>query len=299
MFEVIVIGGSSAGLSAALTLGRARRRAIVFDDGKPCNRFSHASHGFLTRDGVHPADLLALGREQLARYETVALRNARVTAVESVEGGFRVATGTGDPVQARALLLATGIQDVLPQIDGLEPLWGASVFHCPYCDGWEVRDQPLAVYGADKPAFHKALMLTQWTDKLTLCTDGAPDLNQEQRATLQRHNVRIIDQPVTRLQATGDRLEQIVFADGSALDCAALFISPKMKHRTPFAEMLGCALTEQGYVQADAQGRTSVPGVYAAGDLASPMRSVANAVAQGAAAGAGINADMIMAAAGV
>lgn len=299
MFEVVIVGGSSAGLSAALVLGRARRRVLVFDDGKPCNRFSHASHGFLTRDGVNPAELLAIGREQLARYETVTLRNARVTAIAQGEGGFSIESDSGELVQARTVLLATGIKDVLPELPGIEVLWGASVIHCPYCDGWEVRDQPVAVYVTNATAFHRATMLRQWTDKLTLCTGGEASLNDEQRAALARLGVLIIDQPVARLEANGDRLERIVFADGSTLDCVALFVSPKMEHRTPFAERLGCALTEQGYVQTDHLGRTSVPGVYAAGDLTSPLRSVANAVAQGSAAGAGINADMITADAGL
>ena len=297
MFEVVIIGGSSAGLSAALVLGRARRSALVFDDGKPCNRFSHASHGFLTRDGIPPAELLALGRADLARYDTIALQNARVTAVAHVDGGFSIQAETGETVQARTLLLATGIKDVLPDLPGIEPLWGASVFHCPYCDGWEVRDQPLVVYGSSNVAVHKALLLTQWTDKLTLCTGGAADFTDDQRAMLATRNVRIVEQPVARLEASGDHLERIVFADGSTLETVAMFVSPRMEHRTTFAADLGCALTEQGYVQADAQGRTSVPGVFAAGDLTSPMRTVANSVAQGAAAAAAINIDLVMAAA--
>lgn len=294
MFDVIVVGGSSAGLSAALTLGRARRKTLVFDDGQPCNRFSHASHGFLTRDGVAPGELLQIAREQLHLYNTVEFCAGTVQAIASSADGFEVETAAGDHYAARKVLLATGLKDVLPAIPGIEALWGSSVFHCPYCDGWEVRDQPLVVMGSTPATFHQTMMVHHWSPHLTLCTNADWNPSPEQRQLLDKNGISLNEKPIARVEGENGQIQQIVFADGSALSCKAMFIHPEAQHRTPFAEMLGCAVNEQNRVQVDVLGRTSVSGVYAAGDLANPMRSIAASVAQGAAAGAGINYDLIV-----
>lgn len=294
MFEVIIVGGSSAGLSAALVLGRARRRVLVYDHGQPCNRFSHASHGFLTRDGVAPADLLAIGREQLAPYTTVDIRSAVVNAVYRHEGGFRVETADGEHADARKVILATGIRDQLPALEGIEQLWGKSVFHCPYCDGWEVRDQPLVVYGEDEGLYHQAHMLLQWSRLLTVCTGGKLAIAPEQRAFFARHNVHVIETPIARLEGTDGNLAHMVFGDGSTLDSRVMFIRPIRQQHYPLVAMLGCAINENGVVQIDALGRTSVESIYAAGDLSNSIRSVAASVAQGSSAAAGVNYDLIM-----
>lgn len=288
MLDVMIVGGSSAGLSAALVLGRARRRVLVFDDGKPCNRFSHASHGFLTRDGVAPADLVGIAREQLQPYESVTLINATAAQVGVVEGGFSVTTAAGDVHTARKLLLATGLTDTLPAIDGIGQFWGRSVFHCPYCDGWEVRDQPIVVYNDSETALHQIMLLDQWTKRLTLATGGTNKLTDEERARIQKHGIRIIDTPATRVEG-GEKIERVVFADGSVVECAAMFVRLVSEQRTTFPRDLGCAFTAQGLVQVSAAAETSVPGVYAAGDIANPARSVALAVGQGATAAFHIN----------
>lgn len=291
MYDVVIVGGSSAGLSAALALGRARRRVVVLDSGKPCNRFSHASHGFLTRDGVAPSELVQIARDQLKPYETVEVRDEMVTQITREGSGFRVETEAGDTLTSRRVLLATGLKDELPSIPGLEPLWGKSVFHCPYCDGWEVRDQPLVVHGGGEMGFHRVKMLRQWTDQLTWCTDGEA-IAEDRRDLLTRHGVSVIETRLVAVEATGEQIERIVFEDGSTLPLKAMFVAPKNTHPMPFAEQLGCKVNERGMIEIDLLGKTSVPGVYAAGDLSTPFRSVAVAVSQGYCAGAGINADL-------
>jgi thioredoxin reductase len=293
MLDAVIVGGSSAGLSAALILGRSLRNAVVIDDQKPCNRFSHASHGFLTRDGIQPSELLRIGREQLAYYPSVVLKTATVLRIEKGDDGFDITSSDGSHLQSRTVLLATGLHDALPQLPGIESLWGKSVFHCPYCDGYEVRGKALAVYGVDDTSMHLVLMLRHWTDNLTLCVGGGWKPTAAQCDRLTRFGIRIIEQPIAALESMSTQLQALRFVDGTSLSCDALFIRPKTTHRTPFAHDLGCKVDGNNLVQVDLRGRTSVEGVYAAGDLSSPMRSVAIAVAQGAAAAYGINAELI------
>lgn len=293
MFDVAIIGGSNAGLSAALVLGRSMRRVLLLDDGRPCNRFSQASHGFLTRDGVAPAELGQIAREQLRRYTTVEPVQATATAVSGSDGAFTVDTSAGATYRARKLLLATGIRDILPPLPGIESFWGTSVFHCPYCDGWEVRDQPLAVYADSTAAFHQATLIQHWASQLTVFTGGAEVFDAAQAALLAKHGIQVLTTPVAALEGDGGQLTGVRLADGTVHACRAMFVRPGMAQRMTFAQDMGCALTPSGHVQVDVLGRTSVAGVYAAGDIASPMRSVALAVAQGSAAGAGVNHALI------
>ncbi len=293
MLDVVIIGGSSAGLSAALVLGRSVRDVVVIDDQQPCNRFSHASHGFLTRDGTPPADLLHLAREQVRQYPSVAFKTATALRVEKIgAGGFAITSSDGSRLSARMVLLATGLHDELPTLAGIEPLWGKSVFHCPYCDGYEVRGQAVAVYGADDTALHQVKLLRNLTENLTLCTGGIWTPTTAQRAQLDRSGVHVVEQPIAALESTDTHIHAIRLADDTLIRCDALFIRPKTTQRSPFARELGCTMTATDLVEVDVRGRTSVDGVYAAGDLASPMRSVALAVAQGAAAAYGINAAL-------
>ena len=293
MLDVVIVGGSSAGLSAALVLGRSLRDVVVIDDQKPCNRFSRASHGFLTRDGVPPAELLQIAREQLERYPMVTLKRATALHIEKRDTGFEITSSDETTLHTRRVLLASGLHDELPQLEGIEALWGKSVFHCPYCDGYEVRGQAIAVYGTDEASLHLVMMLRNWTDRLVLCAADVQDIPAELCEKLTRHGIKVIEQPVAALESTGTQLQALRFVDGTSLACDALFIRPKTSHRTTFAFDLGCKVNEHNVVQVDLRGRTSIQGVYAAGDIASPMRSVAIAVAQGAAAAYGINADLI------
>ena len=293
MLDAVIVGGSSAGLSAALVLGRSLRDAVVIDDQQPCNRFSHASHGFLTRDGAHPAELLRIAHEQLQRYPSVALKAATALHIEKKDAGFEIVSSDGSTLQARTVLLATGLSDDIPPLEGIQGLWGKSVFHCPYCDGYEVRGRAIAVLGVDEGALHQVMLLRNWTDNLTLCITNGWAPTEAHRDKLTRSGIRVVEQPIATLESAGTQLRAIRFADNTSLACDALFIRPKTAHRTSFARDLGCQIDEGDVVRVDLRGRTSTEGVYAAGDISSPMRSVAIAVAQGAAAAYGINADLV------
>jgi thioredoxin reductase len=288
--DVVIVGGGPAGLNAALTLGRARRQVLLVDSGQPRNRPAEAVHGFLTRDGLPPAELRRIAREQLAPYPSVQVRDTEVLDVRIVGepgGGFLVTLAEGSVTRARRLLLATGLADQLPPIDGLAELWGKSVLHCPYCHGWEVREQTLAVLGSDPRAIQLAAHLTRFSPDVALCTNGAP-LDAESRQLLAGLGVAVRTEPIQRLDGTGGRLRQIVFAAGPPLDRQAAFVRAPYRQRSDLPARLGCALLEDGTVGVDDLGRTSVPGVYAAGDLARrPSLPFATAqVVMAAAAGA-------------
>jgi len=297
-YDVIIVGGSNAGLSAALMLGRARRHVLVCDTGKPVNAPAHAAHGFFTRDGTPPADLLAIGRAQLRPYPTVDLRQIATTGAARDEhgGGFLVTLADGTTAHARAILLATGATAIFPLIAGIVERWGVSVNSCPYCHGYEVRDEPLAAYGNGDMGFHYVLMIAHWSDDLVLCTDGPAELTQEQRRTLASREIRVIEEKIIRLEGAGQGLEQIVFADGTRLPRRALFLHSPMRQHSDLAAQLGCQHIPDGSVQVDRQGLTSVPWVYAAGDMTHLQGQVlALAVAEGAMAAAMLNNALIFA----
>jgi thioredoxin reductase len=294
MKDVVVVGGGAAGLSAALVLGRSRRRTLVVDDGLPRNAPSPAAHSVFTRDGTPPAELRRIARDQLLPYDTVELRHGNVVSVSRDDVGFAILLGDGTEVGARRVLLALGVRDVLPEIEGFGALWGRGVLHCPYCHGWEVRDEPLALYADGPVAMEMAPLLLQWSRDLLLCTGGRGGLAESERETLIGAGVRIVDAPVQRLEGDG-RLERVVFADGSVEPRRALFVRPAQALASDVPVQLGCELTEAGLILAGADRQTSIPGVYAAGDAASPMQQILVAAAAGAEAAMMINRDLVRA----
>jgi thioredoxin reductase len=268
-----------------------RRHVIVFDTGQPCNRFSHASHGFLTRDGVAPAELLQISRDQLTQYTTITLRSEAVTEIVPQTDSFRVETGT-DSFSARKILLATGLRDELPPLRNIAQFWGRSVFHCPYCDGWEWRDQPLAIYGNGDFVLHMAKLVRNLTADLVVCTGEAATFSAADRQLLLANQIQIIETPVERLEGKGEQLESIVFADGARLARRALYVRPKLTQHADLAAQLGCIVTDAGFVQVDAMMRTSVAGIYAAGDMTTMFRQVLIAAAHGATAASALNLEL-------
>jgi thioredoxin reductase len=288
MYDVVIVGGGPAGLSAALVLGRARRNVVVVDAGKPRNAASHHAHGVWTRDGTPPLELLAIARAQLAPYDTVQVRHDTVLSARVVGDRCLVALAGGALIEARRLLLATGVSDVVPPIDGAQELWGRGVHHCPFCDGWEVRDRPWAVYADGSDAMEFLPTVLGWTRNVTLCTDGPSRLSREERDRLVRHGVTIEETRLLRLRGD-ERLESIELVDGRILVCDALFVHPTIRSQSPIVAQLGCVLTDAGMIEIGPDHQTTVEGVFAAGDAASKVQQVVVAAAAGAAAAISMN----------
>jgi thioredoxin reductase len=285
--DVIVVGGGPAGLSCALVLGRCRREVLVIDDGHPRNAASAAAHGYFTRDGASPAELLAAGRAELAPYG-VEIRDDTVVRAEREGDGFVLTTGAGARHRAHKLVLATGLTDELPAVPGADAMFGKSLFHCPYCDGWEVRDRPLAVIGRGEKAVQLALGLTTWSPDLILCTDGWNRFTRPQRASLAGHRIAIRTEKIAAFQHTDGRLEAIQFQRGEPVAREAAFFQGRCRPRSPLAAQLGCEFTRSGAVVTRSFERAS-GGLYVVGDASRDVHFIAVAVAEGVRAAYAIN----------
>jgi thioredoxin reductase len=293
MYDVIIVGAGPAGLSAALMLGRSRRRVLVCDSGRPRNAASHAMHGYLSRDGVAPREFLSIARGELAQYDTVELRDILVTgAACRADGRFHVTLADGSEHTSRKLLIATGVADNLPDIPGFAELYGRSVFHCPYCDGWEVRDQPLAIYGRGARGLGLSLELTGWSRDLVLCTDGPAEIDDEGRARLARNGIGLREARVLRLEGR-ETLERVVFADGDPLPRRALFFTTGQTQQSELALALGCEFNDKGTVRTGKYESTHLPGLYVAGDASRAVQWVVVAASEGAEAAFAINTDLL------
>ena len=290
-WDCIVVGGGAAGLSAALVLGRARRTALVVDGGAQSNLPSHGIGGLLGHDGRSPAAFYTLGRDQLAAYPSVTLRTGTVVTGRRRNGHFELDIDDGTRHGARRVLLATGMEYRHPSVRGLDERWGRSVFHCPFCHGWEVQDRVLGVLDKGPPGVHRALLLRIWSDDVTLLTNGPSELDDEERRRLGAAGVVVDERPVAELCGLDDTLTAIRFADGGERPCAGLLVPVTLHQRSSLAAELGARAADPGQiavdaVDIDAMFQTSAPGVLAAGDLSCQMPSVANAVAAGSNAAA-------------
>lgn len=289
VYEVIVVGGGPAGLNAALILGRCRRRVLLCDAGQPRNAKSQALHGFLSRDGIPPLELLEIGRQQLRPYESVELMATEVVEARRLDEGFEIVVGDGTRHRCRMLLLATGVTDKLPAIDGIDAFYGRSVFHCPYCDGWEWRDQPLAVYGGGHLGMSLALELTVWSQNLVLCTDGPAELSSKHRQRLADHGIPIREERIAGLEGNEGMLERIVFASGVRLPRRAIFFNTGFHQSCGLATGLGCDLTDKEVVPTGTYETTPIPGLFVAGDASRHVQLAIVAAAEGVKAAFAIN----------
>jgi thioredoxin reductase len=291
-FDVIVIGGGAAGLSAALVLSRARRTVLVVDSGTPRNAPAAHMHGFLSRDGLPPGDLLAIGREEVRGYGGKIVEGAVTGLAPSVSSGFGVLLADGTRTQARRLLVATGLRDELPDVPGLRERWARDVLHCPYCHGHEVRDQQLGVLGTSPEAVRYAQIVRQWTHDLVYFTQ--PDsLTAAERAQLMARAIGIVEGTVSGLLIEDDRLRGVEMDDGRRVPRDALFVPPRFVPNNDLLVALRCEIDESGWVVADGTGRTSAPGVWVAGNVANPRAQVVTAAGEGSAAAIAINADLV------
>ena len=298
-YDVVVVGGGAAGLSGALTLGRARRSVLVIDAGEPRNAPASGVHGFLTRDGMNPVALLEAGREEVRGYGVKVL-DGRVSSAESANGGFTVELENGSRVRARRLLVATGLVDELPDVPGVRERWGREVLHCPYCHGWEVRDQPVGVLGSGPFAVHQALLWRQWTEDLTLFLHTAPEPTDEETEQLTARGITVVEGEVASLEVSEDRLVGVRMRSGEFVPRRAMTVTPRFVSQSDIFTGLGLEATAHPmgadvgeHIDADATGLTSVPGVWVAGNVTDLIAQVVGAASAGVMAGAAINADLI------
>jgi thioredoxin reductase len=289
IYDVVVVGGGAAGLSAALVLGRARRRVAVVDAGAPRNAPASHMQGFLSRDGMPPADLLAHGRAEVTGYG-VELVEDRVLEIEP---GFSVRLASGEVLGARRILVATGVSDELPEIAGVRERWGRDLLHCPYCHGWEVRDQPVGVLGTQPGSVQHALLVRQWSDDVVFFVNTY-DLATAEQLQLEARGIRVVRGEVARLVVEADRLRGVELSNGLVIERTAVFVRPgNVPHTDGLLSDLGCDVDEAGFVTVDEGGRTSASGVWAAGNVVDPRAQVITAAGAGSAAAIAINADLV------
>lgn len=292
-YDVIIVGGSYAGLSAALALGRAIRKVLVIDSGKPCNRQTPHSHNFLTQDGRTPAEIAALGKTDVMEYPTIGFLEDTVTEVRAENNSFEVFTASGRQIQARKLLFSTGVRDLLPDLPGFASCWGITVIHCPYCHGYEFRDQVTGIMANGDIAFEMALMVRNWTKQLSVFTNGRSALTEAQARQLASLNINVVEKPLQQIEHVDGYLERIVFNDGSGHPLKALYARPPFGQHCEVPKEIGCEINDAGYIQVDDLQKTTVPGVFAAGDNTSRLRAVSAAIAAGGKAGVFINHELI------
>lgn len=289
MYEVIIIGGSYSGLSAAMALGRSQRKVLIIDSGKPCNRFTPHSHNFITHDGNTPAEIAEKAKEQVLKYATVQFMEGKAIFAKKEGDGFIVKTESGDSFEAKKLLFATGVEDILPDIQGLSACWGKSVIHCPYCHGYEFKDAATGILGNGDAAMHYAMLIKQLNDNITIFTDGPYSFTTEQLQKLNSHNIAIVEDKLSSINHTDGFLDSIVTEKGNDHPVKAIYTRPGLKQHCALPQDLGCSINEHGYIVTDEMQKTTVHGIYASGDCTTQVRSVAIAVASGMMAGAAIN----------
>jgi thioredoxin reductase len=290
--DCIIIGGGPAGLNAAVVLGRCRRSVLVFDTARYRNQYSHGMHNYLTRDDILPTDFLAICHTELDKYGVRRIMKKITHARKNSEGLFAVRDEDGTLYHAKKLLIATGLIDNVPQVPGFQEFYGHSVFHCPYCDGWEVRDQKVGIYARNKDGWELALALKGWTDEVTLYTDGRHHVKAKNAAQLRANGIEVVYDAFDRLEGTGTQLERIVFKNGATRDCAAIFFVNGYTQHCDLYETFGCEVSKKGVVVTNRYQQTSTPGLYVAGDADRDMHFVVVAAAEGAKAGVMINKEL-------
>lgn len=293
-YDTIIVGGSYSGLAAAMALGRALKQVLVIDSGKPCNAQTPHSHNFLTQDGSTPSDIALQARLQVENYQNVKLCKGIATNGRKIKNGFEIQLESGDIFRATKLVFATGITDIMPDIPGFAECWGISAIHCPYCHGYEVRNERTGILGNGEQAFEFAKLISNWTKDLTIFSNGRATFTSGQLVELEKHNIRVIEKQIRELEHSGGHIRNIIFKDNTKSVLSALYAPRPFEQHCLIPESLGCELSDDGYIKVDSFQETTVPGIYACGDNATRMRTVANAVAMGTTAGISASKKIII-----
>ena len=292
-FDVIIIGGSYSGLAAGMALGRALREVLIIDSGKPCNRQTPHSHNFITQDGNSPKEIATLAKQQVEKYNTVNFFNGVAKKGAKIQEGFEIETESGETFIAKKLIFATGIKDIMPKIEGYAECWGISVIHCPYCHGYEVRNENTGILGNADYGYEFSSLISNWTNDLTLYTNGKSTLSSEQTMKLEKHMIKIVEDEIQKLEHKNGSLQNIIFKNGNKTPIKALYAKCPFEQHCKIPETLGCELTVEGYLRISVFQRTTTNGIYACGDNVTRMRTVANSVSMGTTTGMIVNKELI------
>ena len=290
-FEVLIIGGSYAGLSAALTLGRSRRKTIIIDSGEPCNSASPKAHNLLTHDGSSPAEITAIGKAQVLMYPSIEFKTGKATQINRALQKFEVVLESGEKYLAKKIVLATGIRDQFPAIDGFAECWGKTVIHCPYCHGFELKDRPTAIFANGEIALNFAKLVYNLTKDITILTNGKKMFSASTLNKFKERNIRLIEARVARIIEKNGAIEALLFEDGSSIKVAAMYAGLSIKQHSDIPEKIGCEMDDQGLIKVDSAQQTSIKGIFACGDN-SAMRSLSVAIKTGMIAGGFINSEL-------
>ncbi|WP_298546288.1 NAD(P)/FAD-dependent oxidoreductase [uncultured Aquimarina sp.] len=290
--DVIIIGGSYSGLSAAMALGRSLRNVLIIDSGLPCNRQTPHSHNFITQDGATPNEISQKAKSQVLKYDTIHFIEDKAIKGRKTNNTFHILTASGKEFETKKLIFATGIKDIMHPIKGFSDCWGISVVHCPYCHGYEIKNKKTGIIANGETAFHLASLVNNLTNDLSILTRGKAEFNLGQMSKLKKNNIKIIEKEISEIQHENGIIKNVIFNDTSKESFEATYAALPFKQHSDIPELIGCELNEQGYIQVDAMHRTTIDGVFACGDNCSGMRSVANAVASGNITGAVINLEL-------
>lgn len=291
-FDVTIIGGGPAGLNAALVLGRARKKVAIIDEGRPRNAVTREVHGFLTRDGIIPSEFRRIAKEEISAYPTVSFVAGTAAAITGADGQFQIETEQGQTYASKKVLFAVGMKDEPLDIPGLEEVYGKSAFVCPYCDGWELRDQPLVIITKGAELMHFAPLISGWTNHYTFCTNGPDELTDADREQLKRNKVPLYDSQIRHIESGDGIVQQVVLEDGTTIPCKGIFFKPMLVLGSDLPQAIGCATSDDGMIIVDDFGKTDIPGIYSAGDAASRLHSAIAAAASGAFVAAVINNEL-------
>jgi thioredoxin reductase len=292
IYDVIVIGGGPAGLNAALILGRSRRKVLVFDSRQYRNEMAMSLNGYLTRDGIAPAEFLEKGREELKKYDVKIIEEEVIDAGKNQSGTFMVSTENGKNFYSKKMILASGIKDNLPDLQGADLCYGKSLFHCPYCDGWESRDKIIAIYGIKKKGYEQAKAMKNWSNKVLLFTDGREELLDKQFKILKKLNIPVYTEKIERLLQKSGKITGIKLETGQTIKCEVMFFNTGFSQRSNLGEKLGCRYTKKGSLKNDDEQHSNISGLFVAGDAARDMKLVVVAAAEGVKAAVAINQEL-------